>query len=78
VGGIVANGPCAQIEDSFGRRELGRAVSYGIDARDPAVQAQIVALRDSGRIVVLYGTVLSDIPDPYGSQIQVERIEMEQ
>ena len=34
-------------------------IYFGIDSRDPAVQAQIEALRDSGRIVHLYGTLLA-------------------
>ena len=42
----------------------------------PAVQAQIVALRDSGKIVHLYGTLFSNVPDYNGSQIQVDRIEV--
>jgi putative hemolysin len=77
-GVIVSNGAGAQFDDYFQRRDLGQTVNYGIDARDPAVQAQIVALRDTGRGVVLYGTLLSDVPDAHGSQIQVERLEMEQ
>ena len=44
---------------------------------DPAVQAQIEALRDSGKIVHLYGTLFSNVPDYNGSQIQVDRIEVE-
>jgi len=43
---------------------------------DPAVQAQIVSLRDSGRIVHLYGTLFSNVPDFNGSQVQVDRIEV--
>jgi putative hemolysin len=74
-GVIVSFGAGAQFDDYFQRRDLGQVVNYGIDARDPAVQAQIVALRDTGRVVVLYGTLLSDVPDAYGSQVQVERIE---
>jgi hypothetical protein len=44
---------------------------------DPAVQAQIVELRDSVRIVHLYGTLFSNVPDYYGLQVQVERIKVE-
>jgi len=45
---------------------------------DPAVQSQIKALRDSGRIVHLYGTLISNVPDYNGSQIQVARIEVDE
>jgi hypothetical protein len=44
---------------------------------DPAVQARIKALGDSGRIVHLYGTLFSNVPDYNGSQVQVKRIEVE-
>ena len=43
---------------------------------DPAVKSQVEALRDSGRIVHLYGTLVSNVPDYNGSQIQVDRIEI--
>ena len=43
-----------------------------------AVGAQIEPVRDSGKIVHLYGALLSDVPDYGGSQIQVERIEVEE
>ena len=72
---IKSTSPGAQFDDYFERRDLGQVVNYGIDARDPAVQAQIVALRDTGRTVHLWGTLLTDVPDAYGSQVQVERIE---
>ena len=45
---------------------------------DPAIQAQIEALRDSGKIVHLYGILHSNVPDYNGSQIQVIRIEVEE
>jgi len=45
---------------------------------DPAVKSQIEALRDSGKVVHLYGTLLSNVPDFNGSQIQVDRIEVEE
>jgi hypothetical protein len=71
---IQSNKPGAQFDDCFERQDLGPNLYFGIDARDPAVQAQIKALRDSGKIVHLYGTLVSDVPDCFGSQIQVDRI----
>jgi hypothetical protein len=45
---------------------------------DPAIRSQIEALRDSGKIVHLYGTLVSNVPDYNGSQILVDRIEVEE
>jgi hypothetical protein len=67
----------AQYDDCFERQDLGQIIYFGIDSMDPAIQAQIKALRDSGKIVHLYGTLLSNVPDFNGSQIQVDRIEVE-
>jgi putative hemolysin len=68
----------AQYDDYFERQDLGQIIYFGIDSMDPAVQAQIKALRDSGKIVHLYGTLFSNVPDYNGSQIQVDRIEVEE
>ena len=65
----------AQYDDYFERQDLGQIIYFGIDSMDPAVQEQIKALRDSGKIVHLYGTLLSNVPDYNGSQVQVDRIE---
>jgi putative hemolysin len=67
----------AQYDDYFERQDLGQIIYFGIDSLDTAVQAQIKALRDSGKIVHLYGTLFSNVPDYNGSQIQVKRIEVE-
>jgi len=74
-GVIKSTEPGAQYDDYFERQDLGQIIYFGIDSMDPAVQAQIEALRDSGKIVHLYGTLLSNVPDYNGSQIQVDRIE---
>jgi putative hemolysin len=76
-GVIMSTEPGAQYDDYFERQDLGQIIYFGIDSTDPAVQAQIEALRDSGKIVHLYGTLFSNVPDYNGSQIQVDRIEME-
>ncbi len=70
--------PGAQFDDYFVRQDLGQTLYFGIDSMDPAVKSQIKALRDSGKIVHLYGTLISNIPDYNGSQIQVDRIEVEE
>ena len=74
---IHSTKPGAQYDDYFERQDLGQIIYFGIDSIDPAVQAQIKALRDSGKIVHLYGTLLSNVPDYNGSQVQVDRIEVE-
>jgi len=77
-GVIKSTPPGAQYDDYFERQDLGQIIYFGIDSIDPAVQAQIKALRDSGKIVHLYGTLLSNVPDYNGSQIQVDRIEIKE
>jgi putative hemolysin len=77
-GVIRSNPPGAQFDDYFERQDFGQIIYFGIDSMDPAVKSQIEALRDSGKIVHLYGTLLSNFPDYNGSQIQVDRIEVEE
>jgi putative hemolysin len=76
-GVIKSTAPGAQYDDYFERQDLGQIIYFGIDSMDPAVQAQIKELRNSGKIVHLYGTLLSNVPDYNGSQILVDRIEVE-
>ena len=77
--GVIKSTPSgAQYDDYFERQDLGGAINFGIDSSDSAVQAQIEALRDSGKIVHLYGTLFSNVPDYNGSQIQVDRIEVDE
>jgi putative hemolysin len=77
-GVIKSTEPSAQYDDYFELWTNGQIIYFGIDSMDPAVQAQIEALRDSGRIVHLYGTLFSNVPDYNGSQVQVDRIEVEE
>jgi hypothetical protein len=76
-GVIKSTPPGAQYDDYFERQDLGQIIYFGIDSMDPAVNSQIVALRDSAKIVHLYGTLLSNVSDYNGSQVQVDRIEVE-
>jgi len=78
-GVIKSTEPGAQYDDYFERQDLGKQFIYfGIDSMDPAVKAQIEALRNSGKIVHLYGTLFSNVPDYNGSQILVDRIEVKE
>jgi hypothetical protein len=77
--GVIKNTqPGAQYDDYFELWTNGQIIYFGIDSMDPAVKSQIVAQRDSGKIVHLYGTLLSNVPDYNGSQVQVVRIEVEE
>ncbi len=68
----------AQYDDYFERQDLGHTfINFGIDSLDQAVLDQIESLRDSGKIVHLYGTLFSNVPDYNGSQVQVDRMEIE-
>jgi putative hemolysin len=76
--GIIKSTPTGgQYDDYFERQDLGQKLYFGIDALDPVVKSQVEAVRDSGKIVHLYGTLVSNMPDYNGSQIQVSRIEVE-
>ena len=77
-GVIKSTEPGAQYDDYFERQDLGQILYFGIDSMDPAVKSQIETLRESGKVVHLYGTLLSNVPDYNGSQIQVVRIEVEE
>jgi putative hemolysin len=77
-GVIKSTEPGAQYDDYFELWTNGQIIYFGIDSMDPAIKSQIEALRDSGKIVHLYGTLLSNVPDYNGSQIQVDRIEIEE
>jgi len=76
-GVVKSTEPGAQYDDYFERQDSGQIIYFGIDTMYPAVKSQIEALRDSGRIVHLYGTLVSNVPDYNGSQILVDRIEVE-
>lgn len=76
-GVIKSAPPDAQFDDYFERQDLGSAIYFGIDSTNPDVKAQIQALRDSGKVVHLYGTLFSNVSDYNGSQVQVDRIDVE-
>ncbi len=77
-GVIKSTEPGAQYDDYFELWTNGQIIYFGIDSMDPVIQAQIKELRDSGKIIHLYGTLLSNVPDYNGSQVQVDRIEVEE
>jgi hypothetical protein len=74
-GEIVSNPPGSQWDDYF-QRQIVNGGQYGIASLDPNVQAQIVALRDTGMTVHVWGTLHHNVPDYGAVQIQVTRIEV--
>ena len=73
-GAIVSNPPGSQFEDYFflaGDFPVG----YGIDSIDPAVEAQLESLRDPGITARVWGQLRTGVPDAFGSQIEVTRVE---
>lgn len=68
----------AEFDDYFELQNNGQIIFFGIDSLEPAIKSQIETLRDSGKIVHLYGTLFSNVSDYNGSQVQVERIEVEE
>ena len=75
---IKSTEPGAQFDDYFERQDLGQIIDFGIDSMDAVVKSQIDVLRDSGRIVHIFGALVSNVPDYNGSQILVDRIEVEE
>ncbi|PKO13437.1 MAG: hypothetical protein CVU39_19400 [Chloroflexi bacterium HGW-Chloroflexi-10] len=68
----------SQFDDYFERQDFGGVITFGIDSMDPEVITQIKSLCDGGKIVHLYGTLFSNVMDYNGSQILVDRIEIEE
>ena len=77
-GVIKSTEPGAQFDDYFERQDLGQVIYFGIDSMDPGIKSQIEALRDSGKVVHVYGVLVSNVPDYNGSQVLVDRIEIEE
>jgi hypothetical protein len=75
VGVIVSNPPGSQFDDYF-QRQIVTGDQYGIESLDPDIQAQIVALRDTGTTVYVWGTLYHNVPDFNATQIQVTRLEV--
>jgi len=73
-GVIKSTETSSQFDDFFERQDFGQVINFGIDSLDPIIKSQIEGLRDSGKIVHLYGILLSNVSDYNGSQVQVERI----
>ena len=77
-GVIKKAGVGGQFDDYFERQDLGQVILYGIDSIDPTLKSQIEAVRDSGKVVHLYGILYKDAPDYNGTQIRPDRIVVEE
>jgi putative hemolysin len=74
VGVMVSTPQFAQIDDYFqGMDQNGSR--FGIWSRDPVVLAELEALRDSGTVIRIWGTLFTGRMDAYNTQIEVERFE---
>jgi len=76
-GEIVSYPPGSQYDDYF-QRQIVDGGQYGIESRDPEIQAHIVALRDTGTTVHVWGTLYHDVPDVNATQILVTRLEVQE
>lgn len=77
-GVIKSTPPGAQNDDYFERQDLGEQICFGIESMVPELEFQIEALRDSGKVVHIFGSLHSNVQDYNGSQILVDRIEVEE
>ena len=73
-GTIVSNPPEAQFDDHFVLAG-DFPVRYGLNSLDPTVAAQLESLRDTQTTVHVWGHLTCGVPDSYGAQIQVTRVE---
>jgi hypothetical protein len=73
-GTIVGNPPGSQFDDYFvlaGDFPVG----YGIGSIGPETREQLAALRDTGARVRVWGLLRTGVPDAFGAQIDVTRVE---
>jgi hypothetical protein len=75
-GTLVSNPPGSQFDDYL-RLSGGYPVAYGLHSLDPQLQAELEALRDTGTTFRVWGGLRTGVPDAFGSQIQVARIELD-
>jgi hypothetical protein len=75
-GTLVSNPPGAQFDDYF-VLSGGCPVAYGLHSLDSQLQAELEALRDTGTSFRVWGILRTGVPDAFGSQIQVTRIEIQ-
>lgn len=75
AGVLVSNPEGAQFDDYFQMLDQN-GTRVGISGYG-ALAEQIVALRDTGTLIHVWGVIRHNVPDAYGSQIEVTRLEVE-
>lgn len=73
---LVSNPECAQFDDYF-LLAGDFPVGFGIHSLDEAAAQTLVALRDTGEPFRVWGQLRCGVPDAFGSQIEVTRLERE-
>jgi hypothetical protein len=76
VGVVISNPPGAQFDDYFQMMDQN-GKRCGIDSLDLTLRDQLEKLRDTEKIVRVWGTMLADVPDAYGCQLQIQNLELE-
>ena len=72
VGKIIKTPAGSQYDDYF-QTQTGE---YGIESFIEIIQTKLIELRDTGQEVILWGELLTDIPDYGGHQILVNKIKV--
>jgi putative hemolysin len=75
IGVVVSNPEGAQFDDYFQMMDQN-GTRVGI-AGFGEIGEQLVALRDTGTVIHVWGVIRRDVPDAYGAQIEVTRLEIE-
>ncbi len=74
-GTIVSNPPDAQFDDYFvlaGDFPVG----FGIASTDSAIRTRLEGLRDTGAGVRVWGQLRAGVPDAFGTQLELTRVEV--
>ena len=75
IGVVVANPPGSQFDDYFQMMDQN-GTRAGIEGETDEINAQLLAYRDTGQTIQVWGILVRDVPDAYGMQIRVTRIEL--
>ena len=80
VGVVVSNPEGAQFDDYFQMMDQNGTrvgISGSVGAASDDINAQLASLRDTGTVIHVWGIIRHDVPDAYGAQIEVTRLEIE-